>query len=93
MKSWIYESGFSFPSGHSQTSFFLGTIISFVIYRTIDKKKKYYSVIPLIWAILVSMSRVVIGVHFPMDVTVGAFIGMSTGFVIISLKKVNNIFA
>lgn len=92
LKSWIYEAGFSFPSGHSQTSFFIGTIISFVIYRTIDKKRKYYCVIPLLWAILVGMSRVVIGVHFPMDVMAGAFIGMSTGFVIISLKKVNEIF-
>lgn len=92
LRSWVYESGFAFPSGHSQTSFFLGTILAFVIYKTVSKRKKYYCVVPLIWAILVSMSRVVIGVHYPVDVVVGATIGLVAGFIIISLKSVNKIF-
>lgn len=92
LNNWINNSGFSFPSGHSQTSFFLGTIISFVIYKMARGKSKYLYVFPLIWAISVALSRVVIGIHYPIDVTVGAMIGMIAAFIILSSKKVNGIF-
>jgi len=92
LNNWIYDSGFSFPSGHSQTSFFLGSIIAFAILRTTSGKNKYFFIIPLIWAILVALSRVVIGIHYPIDVAAGAFVGMSAAIVIISLKRVNSIF-
>lgn len=90
LNSWVNESGYSFPSGHAETGFFLGTILAFVIYRT--QTKKYYALIPLLWAVIVALSRVVIGVHFPFDVVAGAFIGLSAAFLIISLKRVNKIF-
>lgn len=90
LDSWISDSGYSFPSGHSQTAFFLGTILAFVIYKT--NSKKYFIFIPLAWAILVALSRVVIGVHYPIDVTAGAFIGLILALITISLKKVNQIF-
>lgn len=85
LNSWSDESGFSFPSGHSETSFFLGTILAFVIFKT--GSKKYYIIIPVIWAVLVALSRVVIGVHFPADVVAGSFIGLIMAYIIISLKK------
>lgn len=90
LNSWVYESGYSFPSGHAETSFFLGTILAFVIFKT--HSKKYYVLIPLAWAVLVALSRVVIGVHYPLDVTAGAFIGLSMALIIISLKRINKIF-
>ena len=91
-ENWIKDTSYSFPSGHSQLSFFAGTIFSFIILRTASLKKKYLSVIPLIWALLVAVSRVVTGVHFPSDVIAGAFIGMASGLILISIKKFNNIF-
>jgi membrane-associated phospholipid phosphatase len=90
LNSWVYESGYSFPSGHAETGFFLGTILAFVIFKT--HSKKYYILIPLAWAILVALSRVVIGVHYPVDVTTGAFIGLSVALFIISMKRINRIF-
>ncbi|MEO8210350.1 MAG: phosphatase PAP2 family protein [bacterium] len=90
LNSWVNDNGYSFPSGHAQTSFFMGTILAFVIFKT--SSKKYYIYIPLIWAVLVAVSRVVIGVHFPFDVTVGAFTGLIMGLIVISLKKINIIF-
>ena len=90
LDSWVEDSGYSFPSGHAQTSFFLGTILAFVIYRT--STKKYYIFFPLAWAILVALSRVVIGVHYPFDVTMGALIGLIAALSIVSLNKVNQIF-
>lgn len=87
---WSDESGFSFPSGHSETSFFLGTILAFVLFKT--GSNKYYIFIPVIWSILVALSRVVIGVHFPADVVAGAFIGLVMAFIITSFKKIKIIF-
>jgi len=92
LSNWIDNSGFSFPSGHSQTSFFLGTIISFVIFRTARGKKKFFFILPFVWAVLVALSRVVIGIHYPIDVTAGAFVGMTAAILIVSSKKVNSIF-
>lgn len=91
LQSWVSESGYSFPSGHSQTSFFLGTIVAFMIFKL--QSKKLYIFFPLIWAILVSLSRVVIGVHYTLDIAAGAFIGLVFGIIVITLKKVNQIFS
>jgi phosphatidylglycerophosphatase B len=90
LNSWVNESGYSFPSGHAQTAFLLGTIMAFIIFKT--NSKKYFIFIPLAWAILVGLSRVVIGIHFPFDVTAGAFIGLAAGLITISVKRVNDIF-
>lgn len=90
LEEWINESGYSFPSGHSQTAFFLGTILAFVLIRT--TKSKILFIIPFIWAILVCISRVVIGIHYPVDVAGGAAIGLILALSIFSFKKVNEIF-
>lgn len=89
-KHWIRESGYSFPSGHAQTAFFLGTILCFVFFKL--HLKKFYALIPFVWAILLCLSRVIIGIHFPADVMGGAFIGMIAAFFVIALKPVNRIF-
>ncbi|MEO6694972.1 MAG: phosphatase PAP2 family protein [Ignavibacteria bacterium] len=93
LNNWIYDSGFSFPSGHSQTGFFLGTMIAYILFKTLRNKSKYFFIAAFLWAILVALSRVVIGIHYPVDVTAGALIGMSAAIIILSLKRVNNIFA
>jgi phosphatidylglycerophosphatase B len=90
LKGWVYDSGYSFPSGHSLTAFFLGTVMFYILYMTL--RKKYFTIIPLIWAILVCLSRVIIGIHFPIDVTAGALIGLIAGLIVISSNKVNKIF-
>ena len=58
---------FSFPSGHTMASFLLaGLLVSF--YGTVAW--------PIyIWACLVGVSRVFLGVHFPTDILAGATIG------------------
>jgi phosphatidylglycerophosphatase B len=87
LKSWIKESGYSFPSGHSQTAFFLGVLFSFILYKTLNGKWKYFSLAPLIWAISIGISRVVIGVHYPVDVAAGAFMGMTLALILITFTK------
>ena len=58
----------SFPSGHATAFFALATAI--YIY---DKR---WGAVFFVIAILVALSRVISGVHFPIDILVGAIIGV-----------------
>jgi len=63
---------FSFPSGHTCAAFMMATLIGY-----------FYPVlmIPLyVWAAAVGFSRVVLGVHFPSDILMGAILGIVTAF-------------
>ncbi|HOT13528.1 MAG TPA: phosphatase PAP2 family protein [Bacteroidales bacterium] len=62
----------SFPSGHTTDAFAIATAVSLAY-------PKWYIIIPsYIWAIAVAYSRMCLGVHYPSDVLVGAFIGIIT---------------
>jgi undecaprenyl-diphosphatase len=58
----------SFPSGHSQTA--LAAFISITWYWA-----GWYTPLILVWSIIVSFSRIYLGIHFPIDVIVGAVLG------------------
>lgn len=62
--------GYSFPSGHTTTasSFYTGVFSSF--------KKQIITVICLILIILVALSRLYLGVHWPIDVFGGLILGV-----------------
>lgn len=60
---------FSLPSGHTAAAFLMATIIS-SFYPA-------YSAFAFAWASLVGLSRILLGVHFPSDVVVGAILGIS----------------
>lgn len=62
---------FSLPSGHSAGAFLVAMILS-----------QYFPALTwlwLSWAAGVAASRVLLGVHFPADVVIGALIGASCG--------------
>ena len=69
----------SFPSNHSANIWALSTILSYMY----NNKKKYF----MILAILVSISRVYVGVHYPLDIIAGAGIGLIVSFLVIKLSK------
>lgn len=66
---------FGFYSAHASNTFLLA---SFLI-SLIGKKYKYLSLFLLVWAGIVSYSRIYLGVHFPLDVIAGAMIGLVIG--------------
>ncbi len=64
---------FSFPSGHTCASF----AAACGMYHVLGKKQG----IPLlILAVLISLSRLYVGVHYPSDVAVGAAVGILAGW-------------
>jgi undecaprenyl-diphosphatase len=58
---------FSFPSGHTSGAFLVATQLSYF----------FPVLVPLFlaWAVLVGVSRVILGVHFPTDTFIGALMG------------------
>ncbi len=61
--------GSSFPSGHSQNTGALYTSIG------LQFKKKWIWIVTIILLIMVPISRLYLGVHFPSDVIIGLLIG------------------
>jgi len=76
---------FSFPSGHAAGSFAFAMFVAVVlvrhaIYEPTEKKRRIaLSVLALLAAFGVAMSRCVLGVHFPIDVAAGALLGSALG--------------
>ena len=64
----------SFPSGHSSGGFAVGTVIFM-------ETKKRVGVPVLILALLIALSRLYVGIHYPTDVLFGAIIGTVIGCV------------
>lgn len=72
---WVDEAGYSFPSGHSQNAFLLGSMLAMGLGYQMPRKKRFWLAVPLAWAVLVCMSRVALGVHSELDVSLGAGVG------------------
>ena len=69
----------SFPSGHTLTAFLIASTAYFFIER---KRTKW---LLLLTAAGVGISRVLVGVHWPIDVLVGAALGIFCGMFAVSL--------
>lgn len=65
---------YSFPSGHTTASFSIATTIALNIPKL--------SIVVFVIAIIVGISRIYLGVHYPTDVTAGILLGIGTALVI-----------
>jgi len=70
---------YAFPSGHTTTIFTLMGVIAFSF------KKNTIYILSIIFAILVGLSRVAVGAHWPADVLGGAILGWLCAWVGVSL--------
>ena len=67
-----FRSSYSFPSGHTASSFAAAVVIG-LRYKLNFKGKSYRLFYPLIaFATMIAFSRIYIGVHYPLDVVYGA---------------------
>lgn len=72
---------FSFPSGHTSGAFLMATVL--VLLLPMGIAAYLYG-----WASLVALSRVVLGVHFPLDTVAGAMLGSGIGWWAVQLVTV-----
>ena len=66
---------YSFFSSHASNSFALASFF----YFSIAEKNKYIKLL-FVWALVVSYSRIYIGVHYPLDIICGTFFGLFSGY-------------
>ncbi len=79
-------SSHSFPSGHTVTIFSIVTILMFYFTKFISR------ILLILLAILVGLSRIAVGVHWPADVLAGAIVGIlcaATGVLIVEKLEWN----
>ncbi len=66
---------YGFYSAHASSSFFLASYLTFIL----KDKLKNITYVMFIWAAFVAYSRIYIGVHYPLDVVMGASMGFLLG--------------
>lgn len=78
-KPLVIEDNFSFPSGHSLTSFSLWGFFAWWIVSLGPKEvwRWLLAALGLLIAVSVALSRLYLGVHWPTDVLAGMFLGFS----------------
>ncbi len=81
-------SGYSFPSSHASNHFGLAVFLIVMFYR----KWKLILPIGLFWAASISFAQVYVGVHYPIDILVGAMLGGMIGFIMGTILLVNKRF-
>lgn len=67
---------YGFVSSHATNSFALWVFTSRVF------KNRSFNLLMLFWALIFSYSRIYAGVHYPMDILAGAFLGIAIGLVL-----------
>mgnify|MGYP000247414691 FL=1 len=67
---------FSMPSGHSAAAFLFATVVASYF--------PTFAVFAYLWASLIALSRVLLGVHFPGDTIIGAALGVACAEFIIN---------
>ncbi len=70
-------SGYSFPSSHAVNAFAIATFVAHYFRR--------WRMPLFVFASLVALSRVVVGVHFPSDIAGGAVIGAAVAYCFVAL--------
>ena len=73
---------YGFYSSHASNTFLLANFLTVLLWR----KYKYLPVFLFAWSALVAYSRIYLGVHFPLDILMGAAMGYFIGGFFASLS-------
>lgn len=71
----------SFPSGHTSSTFSVVTVLVHEFWQN----KLLVSVL-ILFGIIIAFSRVYCGIHYPLDVVVGAIVGIASALLVLKVK-------
>jgi undecaprenyl-diphosphatase len=72
---------YGFISSHASNSFAIAVFMALLLWH----KLRPMAIIMLVWAALVSYSRVYLGVHYPGDILVGGIVGAMEALLVFAL--------
>ncbi len=72
-KLWIHT--YSFPSAHSSASFACAVLLSALAFVILPAVASMVLISSFVLAMLIAVSRIIVGVHYPSDVIAGALLG------------------
>ncbi len=82
---WIHESGYAFPSGHS---LFAATLVLVVSYYLLGAGQMLLASLLSVWGILMGLSRMLLGMHWPQDVLFsGILAAIIAGVTLLAMEK------
>ena len=76
----VHETSFSFPSGHATSV--TAVLLSVAGLVALSRKVSWVWIVAIVCAVAVAASRLVLGVHWMTDVTVGAILGGAWGLTV-----------
>ncbi|MGE7601966.1 phosphatase PAP2 family protein [Peribacillus sp. NPDC097675] len=87
--SLVEAQGFSFPSGHSMVGMIFFCMVAYFILKEIKSTSLKWAVRSgfLFLVLLIGMSRIALGVHFPSDVLAGYALGLAYGICCLSVYQ------
>ena len=85
----IEESGYSFPSGHSMVSMAFYGFLIYLVYKSNIKYKGLIIGLLSVLIVLIGISRIYLGVHYPTDVIGGFTLSLSYLLLFIDITNPN----
>ena len=79
----ITETSYSFPSGHAMLSSMLAFAVIAIAWRT--RYRLIATIAALLFMVLVSFSRLYLGVHYPTDIVAGWLVSVSWLLVVLAV--------
>lgn len=76
---WIDQTGYTFPSGHALNAFMAAVLFLGGTLANPTPRRRGLAAAMLGWAVAVALTRVLLLVHRPLDVTAGALLGAVLG--------------